>query len=145
VCHVGSVHRIRNFDAPPALGVTGDGGCIGVYAKSGLLIIDARRGTGATMVDFDGHDVALLIGVPGRSSLVALRTFHGTVEPSAYAIEAIEVPSGKVAKLRPESGPTHPTAIAVVGATVLVAPGVPPRLPGDPSTWGPEVTDFVGK
>lgn len=133
----------HNFDDSPALAVTGDGTLVAAYARSGLFVVDARRGTGGAVVAFDGLDVTALVGVPGKSALVALRTFARGVEPPAYTLEAIELPSGKITKLRPQSGPVNPAALVVVGTSVLVAPGAPPRQPGDPSTWGPEVSGFV--
>jgi hypothetical protein len=133
----------HGFDDHPALGVTGDGGVVAAYAPSGLLSIEARRGTGARMIDFYGHTRVSLVGAPGRPVLVALRTVQAAPEPPGYTIEAIELPSGQRAKLRPESGPPTPAAIAIIGAAVLVAPGSPPRSPDDPSTWGPELDGFV--
>jgi hypothetical protein len=133
------------FASRPALGVTGDGGTVAAYAPSGLLAIDARRGTGATMVGFFGLDNLKLAGVPERPVLVALRSFQQSPEPPSYAIEAVELPSGQRTPLRPESGPPNPAAIVVVGTTVLVAPGSPPRFPDDPSTWGPELDGFVAR
>lgn len=135
----------HGFDDHPALGVTGDGGIVAAYAPSGLLSIEARRGTGATMVDFYGHTRVVLVGAPGRPVLVALRAFQGSPESPNYTIEEIELPSGKRTNLRLESGPPIPAAIAVVGTTVLVAPGSPPRSADDPSSWGPEINGFVTK
>ena len=135
----------HNFDQRPALGVSGDGAFVAAYAPSGLLALDARGGTGAAVHRFYGHDPAQLAGVPGRPALVALRSFHAQGERPSYSIEAIELPGGAVTKLRPEAGPMNPAALLVIGTTVLVAPGAPPRWLNDPATWGPELEGFVSR
>jgi hypothetical protein len=135
----------HGFGDRPALGVTGDGSAVAAYAPSGLLTIEARRGTGATVIDFYGHDSVVLVGVPGRPVLAALRTYQQSPERPSNVIEAIELPSGKRTKLRPDSGPPNPSALAVVGNAVLVAVSSPPRSPDDPSTWGAELEGYVKK
>lgn len=131
------------FADEPALGVTGDGATVVAYAPSGLMAIDAERGDRVKMYSFHGHDPVQFQAVPGRSALVALRIFHAPGHSDEYAIEAIELPSGAVTRLRPDSGPANLPAITAVGTTVLVAPGTPPRRANDPTSWGPEVRGFV--
>ncbi|MCG8424503.1 MAG: hypothetical protein MJE77_41955 [Proteobacteria bacterium] len=126
-----------------AVGVTGDGAIVAAYAPSGLMLVDARSGGGASMVKFQGYDGVKLIGVPGRRALVALRVFDRPVHSSEYNIEVIELPAGAVTKLRPDTGPSNLPSIAVFGSTVLVAPGTAPRWANDPASWGPEVRGFV--
>ena len=135
----------HGFDDRPALGVTGDGGIVAAFAPSGLLSIEARRGTGARMVEFFGHTRVVLAGAPGRSVLVALRSVQESPEPASYLIEAVELPSGQRTNLRRESTAPPPAAIAVIGTAVVVAPSAPPRSSDDPSTWGPELDGFVAK
>jgi hypothetical protein len=131
------------FSPPSPLAVTGDGARVAVFARSGLFVVDAHSGAGGQVVRFDGLDASALVGVPGRAALVALRTFASPIESPAYNVEVIELPSGKVEELVPQRGSMPPAAVAVVGSSVLLAPGAPPRYFQDPSSWGPEASGFV--
>lgn len=87
----------------------------------------------------------VLAGVPGRSAMVALRTVRRTIAPPTCSLEAIELTSGRVESLRCPSSSGHvPAAFAVLGTSLLVAPGSPPRWPAEPAVWGPEITDVIG-
>lgn len=117
------------FDSHPALGLSGDGRVLAVYASGSLFTFDARRGTGGKRFASSGHAVSRFVGVPGRTAVVALRSFSASGETPEYSIEEVDLVAGGVAPLRADSGPPVPGALVVTGQTVLVAPGAAPRWP----------------
>lgn len=129
--------------AHPSLAVTGDGSTVVAYAPSGLFALDAATGEQPRILPFYGFDRVAFAGVPGRPMVVARRAFASRGELPRYTLEAIDVSNGAVTKLGDERGPANPPAIAMSGATVLVAPASAPRDFADPSTWGPELSGFV--